>query len=410
VTGHFSVVAMNQPVVESHCEDEDGLGGVDSAALSGARFISETSLASTSHQQPATTKSIMPSLLRNPILRLRRRRHTEKSSTVISIVEVPPSSVSTLLELQERGGGVFEEAKVEKTEIRLAPRGSSRLVGGISRIEISVDEDHHDATFYHNPTALLENSCDDRSVSSTPREGGRIMAGEYGSLSHQSMSHQSKLARKSIMKYRDSNLPRKNRFQRTGQKCVSFDESTIVPRHDKRNVMDNIALAMPAILPYLIAVLILILSSLVPPDPNVSGRIVNSKKRHDPWTPRIPPSVGSQSAPPMTMSTTALTSTTPSSLFNSNHLHSTTSGGNSYFELSKISTEPPDVDDSEGQNTEEGPLQLLYEGPSQEIKSQERRQILDNSDAQLKLSFAANNPFVRVWRAIKRKGNAPSPR
>ena len=46
---------------------------------------------------------------------------------------------------------------------------------------------------------------------------------------------------------------------------VSFDEATIVKQERKKKSLEGLRMAMPIILPYLIAVLILILSSLVPP-------------------------------------------------------------------------------------------------------------------------------------------------
>lgn len=386
---------MNQ--VSSH-HDDDGLDGGGSA-LPGAGVISETAPTTSTSHHLSPTKNSMASILRNPILRLRRRRHTEKSSLVTGVVEVSASSVSSIVEWEERVD-VFEEAKVEKTEIRLAPRPRARIDGGIPHLEITVDEDHHEATFYHRP-GPQESSETDRTALSPPLVGGGRMTVGTDSSSHQPLPHRHKLAGRSIMKYRDSNVPRTGRFHRSGRKSVSFDESTIVPRQDKKSIIDNVALAMPAILPYLIAVLILILSSLVPPDPQMSGRIVNSKKRHRPVVP-----VGSQSSPPLPTATT-LSSTTATTILNSNSPHITTSGGNSYFEWSKRSIEPFGVDESGGQNSEEGPQQLLYDGQPQETDLQARQE-LDKSHGQSKRTSPPKNPFLKVWRAIKRDSKTPT--
>ncbi|KAG7341700.1 hypothetical protein IV203_023653 [Nitzschia inconspicua] len=86
---------------------------------------------------------------------------------------------------------------------------------------------------------------------------------------------------KSIIKRGNSKIRTKSNatlLSTTSQRRVSFDEATIVKHESARkrkSAFETIRLAMPIILPYLIAILILVVSSLVPPavDTTVSSNV-----------------------------------------------------------------------------------------------------------------------------------------
>jgi hypothetical protein len=317
------------------------------------------------HDLPAT-KSTKASILRNPIQRMRKRRQQtekQKCSSFEKPISLSPSE-------DERVG--FEEVKIETAEVRLLPRGKGRGGAGAPCLEI-VLEDNGEPLFYDPPDFV---GGSDRGCFSPG--SSRCMALDDDSPSTLPLSHRHKPAGRSIMKGCDvdnDNCHAATRLARKGRKHVSFDESTILRRQEKKkSVIDNIALAMPAILPYLVAILILILSAMVPPDPSVSGRI----KKPFPPLPLPPSLMGSQSAP-------SHVATTPSS-------------------------PPPHApakwnpilgDESRRQGLLEGPPHERTDDRSRENKPQLGDDFTDTVATK-------RNPLVRAWRAVRRIGEKTS--
>jgi hypothetical protein len=211
------------------------------------------------HASTSNNNTTKPSILRNPIQRLRRRRNHR-------VMDETSSKTENNLKVEEEEEVKTEQASDEITSVSGRPQISIVLAHDnevvVEQLQINKlkSNDFEEEEQFYSPLKLKSPPPTSKKMSQA------IDASTKGKGIIKTSSGRS---------YSRSNSSLSGSGSEQGKRRVSFDEKSILKHQNesrlrdrlgrRRNIGDTFRLAMPVILPYIVAIVILIVSSLVPP-------------------------------------------------------------------------------------------------------------------------------------------------
>jgi hypothetical protein len=239
-------------------EKEDGHG----EAPAGEKAVTDEKNHSNhaSNSNTSINNTTKPSILRNPIQRLRRRRNHR-------VMDETSSKTENKLKVEEEEEVKTEQASDEITtsvsgrpQISIVLAHDNEVVVEQLQINKMKSNDFEEEEQFYSPLKLKSPPPTSKKMSET------IDASTKGKGIIKTSSGRS---------YSRSNSSLSGSGSEQGKRRVSFDEKSILKHQNesrlrdrlgrRRNIGDTFRLAMPVILPYIVAIVILIVSSLVPP-------------------------------------------------------------------------------------------------------------------------------------------------